>query len=54
MFDSPSFLQVTKTTINPYMTDGLANHYQLGESTLIFGGIRNEFEFLFYVSMKFL
>ena len=37
--------------INPLMTNGLARHYQLGESTVVLGniwGIRSDFEFSFY------
>ena len=36
------------------MTNGLVHHYHLGESTLIVRGIRDDFEFLFHFSMKFL
>ena len=39
---------------NPYMTNGLAHHYQLGESTFMFRGIRSDFEFLFHFPIKFL
>ena len=34
------------------MTNG--HHYHLGESTVIYRGIRGDFEFLFHFSMKFL
>ena len=39
---------------NPYLTNGLSNHYQLGESTFILGDIRGDFRFLFTFSMIFL
>ena len=39
---------------NPYMTNGLAHHYQLGESTFNFRGVGSEFDYLFHFSMKFL
>ena len=39
---------------NPYMTNGHAHHYNLGEPTFNFRGIRSYFRFLFYFSMKFL
>ena len=34
------------------MMNGLANHYQMGESTVTFSGVRSNFEFLFHFSMK--
>ena len=34
--------------IYPLMTKGLAHHYHLGESTVIFRGIISDFEFLFH------
>ena len=37
-----------RTEINPYVT------YHLDESTVIFKGIRSNFSFLFYFSMKFI
>ena len=36
------------------MTDGLAHHYHLGESTYMFKGFRWDFDFLFHFSVKFL
>ena len=36
------------------MTNGLSHHYQIGESTFIFRGVRNDFSFLFHFLMKFL
>ena len=41
-------------TFNPYLTNGFSHHYHLGESTFIFRGVRGDFYFLFYFSMKFL
>ena len=41
-------------SVNPYMTNGFSHHYHLGESTLIFRGVRSDFEFLFYFLKKFL
>ena len=42
---------VTSTTfcghINPYLTNGLSHHYQLGDSTFIFRGVRSDFYFSF-------
>ena len=35
------------------MMNGLAHHYHLGESTVIFRDVRSDFEFLFHFSMKF-
>ena len=29
--------------INPYLTSGFSNHYQLDESTFIFRGVRSDF-----------
>ena len=43
-----------KVRFNPYLTNGLFHHYHLGESTLIFRGIRSDFEFLSHFSIKFL
>ena len=45
---------LTCRLINPYLTNGLSHHYQLSESTFIFRGIRCDFYFLSYFSMKFL
>ena len=28
---------------NPYLTNGFSHHYQLGESTFIFRGVRSDF-----------
>ena len=39
---------------NPYMANGLAHHYQLGESTFILRDIRSDFAFLFHFWIKFL
>ena len=49
-----SDIRVKYDFINPYITNGLAHHYHLGESTLNFRGIRSNFEFLFHFLMKFL
>ena len=40
--------------INPYLTNGFSRHYHLGESTLIFRGIRSDFQFLNKFLMKIL
>ena len=40
--------------LNPYLTNGFSHHYQLGESTFIFRGVRSKFQFLSHFSMKFL
>ena len=48
--------------LNPYLTNGFSHHYQLGESTFIFRGVRSDFYFylffffffFFFFSMKFL
>ena len=37
-----------------HMMNALAHHYHLGESTFIFRCIRNDFDFLFQFSMKFI
>ena len=39
--------------INSYLTNGFSHHYQLGESTFIFRGVRSDF-FLSQFLMKFL
>ena len=39
---------------NPYLTNGFAHHYHLGEPTFILRGIRRDFEILFKFMMKFL
>ena len=39
---------------NPYLTNGFSRHYQLGESTFSFRGVRCDFYVLSYFSMKFL
>ena len=31
--------------LNPYLTNGFSNHYQLGEFTFIFSGVRSDFYF---------
>ena len=36
--------------LNPYLPNGFSHHYQLGESTFVFRGVRSDF----YFSMKFL
>ena len=40
--------------LNPYMTNGLAHRYHLGESAVVFKGIRDDFVSLFHFSMKVL
>ena len=40
--------------INPYLSNGFSHHYQLGEFTVIFRGVRSDFYLLFHFSMKFL
>ena len=39
---------------NIFLTNGLAHHYQLGESVVILRDIRSDFNFLFHFSMKVL
>ena len=39
-------------SVNPLVTNGLSHSYHLDESTFIYRGIRNDFSFLFYFSMK--
>ena len=43
-----------KHHFNPYLTNGISHHYQLGESTFIFRGVRGDFQFLFNFSIKIL
>ena len=43
-----------KVCINPYLMNGFSHHYQLGESTFIFRGVRSIFLFLSHFLMKFL
>ena len=43
-----------KIIINPYLTNGFSNHYQLDESTFSFRDVRSDFKILFHFSMKFL
>ena len=38
-----SYIKVFDSIINPYLTDGVSHHYQLGESTFIFRGVRSDF-----------
>ena len=33
--------------LNPYLTNGLSHHYQLGESTFIFRGVKCDFYLIF-------
>ena len=40
--------------INLNKMNGLSHPYQMGESTFIFRGIRNNISFLFHFSMKFM
>ena len=40
--------------LNPYLTNGFSHHYQLGESTFIFRGVKSDFYFKSYFSMTFL
>ena len=40
--------------INPYLTNGFSHHYQLGESTFIFRGVRSDFYVLSHFTIKFL
>ena len=46
--------QLFNVIFNPYLTNGFTHHYQLGESTYIFRGVRGDFYFLSHFSMKFL
>ena len=40
--------------VNQYLTNGFSHHYQLGESTFNFRGVRSDFLFLSHFSKKFL
>ena len=44
----------TMISVNPYLTNEFSHRYQLGESTFIFRGVRDEFYFLSHFSLKFL
>ena len=46
--------KLPKTSFNPYMTNGFACHYHLGESTLIFRCIRSDITKLTHFLMSFL
>ena len=48
------FRQDLKASLTQSLTDGFSHHYQLGESTFIFRGVRNDFYFLSHFSMKIL
>ena len=37
------FTLETVCSFNPYLTNGFSHHYQLGESTFIFRGVRSDF-----------
>ena len=39
----PDLLTVSRFTLNPYVSNGLSNPYQLDESTFIFRGIGSNF-----------
>ena len=43
-----------RSLMDPYMKNELAHHYHLYKSTVIFRGIRNDFDILFRCSMKLL
>ena len=45
---------MTSHLINLCLTNGFSHHYQLDESTFVFRGVRGDFYFLTYCSMKFL
>ena len=49
----PIFSQNIHDQINPYLTNAFSHHYQLGESTFIFRGVRSDFFFSSHISMKF-
>ena len=54
--DSVALPLVTHTATrqhNPLMTNEFTHYYHLGESTVIFRGVRSDFEFLFHFSTKF-
>ena len=36
--------------INPYLTNGFSHHYQFGESTFTFRGVRSDFIYFFFLS----
>ena len=42
-----------QVSFNPYLTNGFADHYHLGEFTFSFRGVRSDLRFLYYFSMKF-
>ena len=46
-------IYVTEIQFNPYLTNGFSHHYQLGESTFIFRGVRSDLIFLSDFSMEF-
>ena len=46
--------KAVRLCFNPYLMNGFAHRYQLGESTLIFRGVRSDFEFLSHFLMKLL
>ena len=39
--------------INPYLTNGFFNHYQLDEPTFIFRGVRSDFYLFIYLFISF-
>ena len=39
---------LTQVKLSPYMMNGLAHHYPLGKYTVIFRGVRNEFDLGLY------
>ena len=46
MFDQADVaedLHFVMLILNPYLTNGFSHHYQLGESTFIFRGVRSVF-----------
>ena len=46
-------IEVGKTLFNPYLTNGFSHRDHLGESTFILRGVRSDFYFLSYFSIKF-
>ena len=48
-----SLIRTENLTHIKILTNGFSHHYQLDESTFIFGGVRCDFYFLSHFSMNF-
>ena len=48
----PRIFLLSMRPFNPYLTNGFSHHYQLGESTFTFRGIRSDFQFSYHFLMK--